>query len=59
MLILADYTVAVPDPEEYQVRILDRYRQVRAALPGIRWQYSRRINEATEINIYIPRAVVE
>lgn len=43
----------------YQARILDRDRQIKAVLPGIRWHYNRRINEATEISIYIPRETID
>ena len=43
----------------YQARILDKNRNLKAILPGVRWHYNRRINEATEINIYIPREVVD
>ena len=33
-------------PYEPGVTILDRDRQIRAILPGTRWNYSRRLNEA-------------
>ena len=43
----------------YQARILDRDRQIKAVLPGIRWHYTRRINEATKVAFYIPREVID
>ena len=43
----------------YQARILDKDRQLKAVLPGVRWHYNRRINEATEISIYIPRETID
>ena len=43
----------------YQARILDKDRQLKAVLPGVRWHYNRRINEATSIEIHIPREVVD
>lgn len=43
----------------YQARILDKGRQLKAILPGIRWHYNRRINEATKITFYIPREVID
>ena len=43
----------------YQARILDKNRKLKAVLPGVRWHYTRRINEATSIEIYIPREVVD
>ena len=45
-------------PYEPGVTILDRERQIRAILPGSRWNYSRRLNEATELSVYIPRQAV-
>ena len=43
----------------YQARILDKDRQLKAVLPGVRWHYTRRINEATSIEIYIPRETID
>lgn len=43
----------------YQARILDKDRKLKAVLPGIRWHYTRRINEATSIEIYIPRETID
>lgn len=43
----------------YQARILDKNRKLVAVLPGAKWNYSRRINEATDISIYIPREVID
>ena len=43
----------------YQARILDKDRKLKAVLPGVRWHYTRRINEATEISIYIPRETID
>ena len=43
----------------YQARILDKDRKLKAVLPGVRWHYTRRINEATSIEIHIPREVVD
>src|SRR5690606_1800713 len=40
-------------------RILDKNRNLKAILPGVRWHYTRRINEATSIEIHIPREVVD
>jgi hypothetical protein len=42
----------------YHIRILDRDRQIQAILPDVQWSYTRRINEATEITIQIPRETV-
>ncbi len=43
----------------YQARILDKNRKLVAILPGVRWLYNRRINEATSVEVYIPREVVD
>jgi len=43
----------------YQARILDKDRKLKAVLPGVRWHYTRRINEATSIEIYIPRETID
>ena len=43
----------------YQVRILDKDRRLQAVLPGVRWHYTRRINEATDVSIYIPRETID
>ena len=43
----------------YQARILDKDRQLKAILPGVRWHYTRRINEATDVSIYIPRETID
>lgn len=43
----------------YQARILDKNRQLKAILPGVRWSYTRRINTATGIEIHIPRETVD
>ena len=43
----------------YQARILDKDRQLKAVLPGVRWHYTRRINQASEINIGIPREAID
>ena len=43
----------------YQVRILDRFRHTRAILNGVQWNYSRYINQATEITITIAKEVVQ
>lgn len=43
----------------YQARILDKDRQLKAILPGVRWHYNRRINEATDVSIYIPRETID
>lgn len=43
----------------YQARILDSDRHIKAVLPDVRWHYTRRINEATSIEIHIPREVVD
>lgn len=45
-------------PTDSGIAILDRQRQIRAILPGCRWHYRRRLNEATELSVYIPRQVV-
>ena len=42
-----------------QARILDKNRQLKAILPGVRWHYARRINEATAIEISIPRETID
>jgi len=42
----------------YHIRILDRDRQIQAILPDVQWSYTRRINQATEITIQIPRETV-
>jgi len=39
--------------------ILDRDRKIRASLPGVAWNYTRRINEATDISLSVPRQVVD
>lgn len=43
----------------YQARILDKDRQLKAVLPGVRWHYTRRINEATDVSVYIPRETID
>jgi hypothetical protein len=43
----------------YQARILDKNRKLVAILPGVRWHYTRRINEATDVSIYIPREIID
>jgi len=43
----------------YQARILDKNRKLVAILPGVRWHYTRRINEATDVNVYIPRETID
>jgi hypothetical protein len=43
----------------YQARILDKNRKLVAILPGVRWHYNRRINEATAIEVYIPRETID
>ena len=43
----------------YQARILDKNRKLVAILPGVRWHYTRRINEATDVSIYIPRETID
>lgn len=43
----------------YQARILDKDRTLKAILPGVRWHYNRRINEATEVSVYIPRETID
>jgi hypothetical protein len=43
----------------YQARILDKDRKLKAVLPGVRWHYNRRINEATDVSIYIPRETID
>ena len=43
----------------YQARILDKDRTLKAILPGVRWHYNRRINEATDVSIYIPRETID
>lgn len=43
----------------YQARILDKDRQLKAVLPGVRWHYNRRINEATAIEVYIPKETID
>lgn len=43
----------------YQARILDKDRTLKAILPGVRWHYNRRINEATDVNVYIPRETID
>jgi parallel beta-helix repeat protein len=43
----------------YQARILDKDRTLKAILPGVRWHYNRRINEASDITIEIPQEVVD
>lgn len=43
----------------YQARILDKDRKLKAVLPGVRWHYTRRINEATNIEIYIPKETID
>lgn len=41
------------------VAILDRSRTIKALLPGVSWHYTRRINQATEVGVSIPRTVIE
>ena len=43
----------------YHIRILDRDRQIQAILPDVQWSYTRRINQATEISVTIPRQVID
>ena len=43
----------------YQVRILDKNKQLRAALPGVRWYYKREINAVGPVEVYIPKTVIE
>ena len=43
----------------YQVRILDKNKRLKAALPGVKWYYKREINAVGPIEVYIPQTVVE
>ena len=43
----------------YQARILDKDRKLKAVLPGVRWHYNRRINEATDLSVSIPRETID
>lgn len=43
----------------YQVRILDKNKQLKAALPGVRWYYKREINAVGPVEVYIPKTVIE
>ena len=43
----------------YSVRILDKNRRLQALLPGVTWRYTRLVNEAGTIDVYIPRAIIE
>ena len=43
----------------YQVRILDKNKRLKAALPGVKWYYKREINAVGPIEVYVPQTVVE
>ena len=43
----------------YQVRILDKNKQLKATLPGVRWYYKREINAVGPVEVYIPKTVIE
>lgn len=40
---------------DHCVRILGNDRLPQAVLNGVRWHYSKRLNEATEVSVYIPK----
>lgn len=53
------FWIEVTAATEPALVILDKERRVTAFLTGVAWSYTRRINEATEISLAIPRQVVD